>query len=60
VADDVADVLACTGWFQISENPFLSCATLPSRLGLSAFLSPRNRKVEGSTPKAGFGARRVQ
>jgi hypothetical protein len=21
VADAVADVLACTGWFQISENP---------------------------------------
>jgi hypothetical protein len=31
----------------------LSCATLTSRLGLSDFLSPRNRKVEGSNPSSG-------
>src|SRR6266508_5826410 len=35
------------------QTPLLSCATLPSRLGLSGFLSPRNRKVVGSNPTSG-------
>jgi hypothetical protein len=46
VADDVADDLPCAALLWICQAPLLSCATLPSRLGLSGCLSTRNRKVE--------------
>jgi hypothetical protein len=38
-------------WMTLAcQEPFLTCAALPRQLGLSGFLSPRNRQVGGSNP----------